>query len=42
MKYLTTDEAEKAIRALNNQYTFPGVSSLDCIMDYKMLLAAVR
>jgi len=26
VKYATVDEAERAIRSLNNQYTFPGVS----------------
>lgn len=42
MKYATVDEAERAIRSLNNQYTFPGVSySASWINNTKPLCAVV-
>lgn len=28
VKYATLDEADRAIKALSNQYTFPGVSTI--------------
>jgi hypothetical protein len=31
IKYSTVEEAERAIRALNNQHTLPGVCSLSCL-----------
>ena len=42
VKYATVDEAERAIRSLNNQYTFPGVSySASWINKTKPLCAVV-
>ncbi len=41
MKYATVDDAERAIRSLNNQYTFPGVSSSSSWIKYTKPLSAV-
>ena len=33
VKYATLDEADRAIKALSNQYTFPGVRTILPMMD---------
>lgn len=46
IKYATSAEADKAIRALHNQYTLPGVNSTaeileDCLAHFSVLNSSV-